>query len=76
MLLSTQRDAHSTAETSLAQTNSAEIRWVQPNRTITTQVLRMNDGILPVAPPVLSRAFQALHHPLRRIYINTLPLQR
>ena len=33
---------------------------MQPNRT-TTQVLRMNDGILPVAPPVLSRAFQALH---------------
>ena len=24
------------------------------------QVLRMNDGVLPVAPPVLSRAFQAV----------------
>lgn len=25
------------------------------------KVLRMNDGVLPVAPPVLSRAFQALY---------------
>eukprot|EP00438_Fugacium_kawagutii_P028571 Skav232560 [mRNA] locus=scaffold3309:92488:96800:- [translate_table: standard] len=34
------------------------LQWIQ--RSIARlEVLRMNDGVLPVAPPVLSRAFQA-----------------